>query len=67
MEIKIKYRGQEKILKFNKEKIKGIDILKKLNLSPEYAFIVKNGEVIPENETVSEKDNIKVVNAISGG
>ncbi|WP_457642608.1 MoaD/ThiS family protein [Persephonella sp.] len=67
MEIKIKYRGKEQILKFDKETVKAVDILKKLGLSPEYAFVVKNGELAQEDEPVGENDEIKVVNAISGG
>lgn len=67
MKIKVKYRGKEQELEIDKEKITAEDILKALGLSSEYAFVVKNGEVIPENETISETDSIKVINAISGG
>ncbi|RUM59939.1 MAG: thiamine biosynthesis protein ThiS, partial [Persephonella sp.] len=48
MEFKVKYRGKEKVLRINKEKVLAIDLLKALNLSSEYAFVVKNGEVVPE-------------------
>ena len=67
MEVKVKYRGKENILKINKEKVLALDLLKALNLSSEYAFVVKNGEVVPETEEIKEDDNIKIVNAISGG
>ncbi|NPA12457.1 MAG: MoaD/ThiS family protein [Aquificae bacterium] len=67
MELTVKYRGQEKKINIQKEKIKAEDILKALGLSSEYAFVVKNGEVIGENEEVSPEDQIKVINAISGG
>ncbi len=67
MEIKIKYRGKEQILKFDKKTVKAVDILKKLGLSPEYAFVVKNGELAQEDEPINPEDDIKVVNAISGG
>ncbi len=67
MEIKIKYRGKEQILKINKEKVKAIDILKALGLSAEYAFVVKNGELAQEDEQINPEDDIKVINAISGG
>ena len=67
MEITVKYRGEEVKLNINKEKIKAIDILNELNLSPEYAFVAKNGEIIAEDEEISPNDNVKVVNAISGG
>ncbi len=67
MEFKVKYRGKEKVLKINKEKVLAIDLLKALDLSPEYAFVVKNGEIVPETEEIKSEDNIKIVNAISGG
>ena len=67
MEIKVKYRGKEQILKFDKEKVTALDILKALNLSPEHAFVAKNGELASEDEEVSPQDQIKVINAISGG
>ncbi|NPA53991.1 MAG: MoaD/ThiS family protein [Aquificae bacterium] len=67
MEIKVKYRGKEQILKFDKERVTALDILKALNLSPEHAFVAKNGELASEDEEVSPQDQIKVINAISGG
>lgn len=67
MNLKVKYRGEEKVLTFDKDKIKAKDILKSLGLSKDFAFVVKNGEIVDENETVLESDEIKVINAISGG
>lgn len=67
MRLKVRYRGEDRFLEFEKDKVKAVDILKSLGLSRDFAFVVKNGEIISENETVSEKDDIKVVNAISGG
>ncbi len=67
MEIKVKYRGKEQILKFDKEDVTALDILKALGLSPEHAFVAVNGELAPEDQVVKPEDNIKVVNAISGG
>ncbi|GAB6071689.1 MoaD/ThiS family protein [Venenivibrio stagnispumantis] len=67
MEIKIKYRGKEQIIKFDKEKITAKDILKYLGLSSTYAFVAKNGEIVSEDEIINPEDEIKVINAISGG
>ncbi len=67
MVLKVKYRGKIQTVNIEKEKVKAEDILKALGLSSEYAFVVKNGEVVPEDEVISEEDEIKVVNAISGG
>ncbi len=67
MKLIVKYRGKETELEFDKEKILAKDVLKALNLSSEYAFVVKNGEVVSEEEEIKEADDIKVINAISGG
>ncbi|ACO03994.1 MAG TPA: thiamine biosynthesis protein ThiS [Persephonella sp.] len=67
MEIKVKYRGKEQVLRFDKEKVTASDILKALGLSSEHAFVAKNGEIASEDEIISPEDSIKVVNAISGG
>jgi sulfur carrier protein ThiS len=67
MEIKVKYRDEIKFLKFDKDRVKVIDILKALKLSPDYAFIVKGDEILREEEIVDEMDDIEVISAISGG
>jgi sulfur carrier protein len=67
MEVNVNYRGKEIKLNINKDKVRAIDILKELNLSPEYAFVAKNGEIVSEDEYITPQDKIKVVNAISGG
>jgi sulfur carrier protein len=67
MEIKVKYRGKEKTLFFEKDKVKASDILKALGLSSEHAFVAKNGEIASEDDLITQEDSIKVVNAISGG
>jgi sulfur carrier protein len=67
MEIKVIYRGQERTLHLEGEKVKAKDILKALNLSRDYAFVVKNDQVVSEEETINPGDRIRVVNAISGG
>jgi len=67
MELKIKYKGKEQVLKFDKNQITALDVLKALGLSPEHAFVAKNGELAPEDEPIAPGDEIKVINAISGG
>lgn len=67
MEVKVIYRGQEKTLRFEGEKVKAKDILKALNLSRDYAFVLKNDQVVSEEETINPGDRVRVINAISGG
>jgi ThiS family. len=38
-----------------------------LNLSRDYAFVVKNDEIVDLDEYITESDKVKVINAISGG
>lgn len=65
MPIRVLYRGKE--IEVEGEKIKAKDLLKKLGLSPLSSLVVKNGEVISEEDYVEEGDEVRVVNAISGG
>ncbi len=65
MPIKVLYRGKE--IKIPEKKLKAKDLLKKMGLSPLSSLVVKNGEVISEEDYVTEDDNIRVINAISGG
>ncbi|WP_457600325.1 MoaD/ThiS family protein [Hydrogenivirga sp.] len=65
MPIKVFYRGKE--IELPDKRLKAKEVLKRLGLSPLSSLIVKNGEVISEEEYVEEGDNIRVINAISGG
>ncbi|GAB6065001.1 MoaD/ThiS family protein [Aquifex pyrophilus] len=65
MPIKVIYRGKE--IEIPEKKIKARELLKRLGLSPLSSLVVKNGEVISEEEYVEEGDEVRVVNAISGG
>ncbi|MEJ5173425.1 MAG: MoaD/ThiS family protein [Hydrogenothermaceae bacterium] len=67
MRLVVRYRGKDKVLEFDKDKVKAFDILKALNLSKDFAFVVKNGEIVQENEEITQNDEVRVVNAISGG
>ncbi len=67
MKVKVNYRGQEIELEFEEKILKARDILKALGLSREYAFVVRDDEVLDENEPIMEGENIRVINAISGG
>ena len=65
MPIKVLYRGKE--IELPEKRLKAKELLKRLGLSPLSSLVVKNGEVISEEDTVEEGDNIRVINAISGG
>ncbi len=65
MPLKVLYRGRE--IELPDKRLKAKELLKKLGLSPLSSLVVKNGEVISEEDYVEEGDNIRVINAISGG
>lgn len=67
MKITVVYRGQKRFLEFEKEKVKSGDILKALNLFRDFAFVIKNGEIVSEDEIIRPEDEVRVINAISGG
>ena len=49
------------------KKIRVIDLLNELNISPEAVIVIKNDEVITEDEFLSNEDEIKLLSVISGG
>ncbi len=67
MKVKVVYRGQIKELEFEKDKVSALDILKALGLSREYAFMVRGGEILQDRELIKEGEEVKIINAISGG
>ncbi len=46
---------------------KTFDLLKLLNINPETVLVVKNGELISEDETLKDSDTVKILSVISGG
>ena len=47
--------------------ISGKDLLEKLGINLFDATIMKNNEIVTENETLTNEDKIKIVNFIFGG
>lgn len=43
------------------------DLLLQLNINPETVLVVKNNEVLTEEEKLSPKDKIELLSVISGG
>ncbi|MEW6180830.1 MAG: MoaD/ThiS family protein [Chloroflexota bacterium] len=43
------------------------DALKQLGLSPESHLVIRNGELLNENDTLRNGEEVKIVSAISGG
>ncbi len=67
MKIYVTYRGKEMELFVNQEKVRISDVLKILNLSREYVFVVRDNEVLDPKDELKDGEKIRVINAISGG
>jgi len=67
MRVKVSYRGQIKELEFEKYKITALELLKALGLSREYAFVVKGEEILEDKDLIEDEQEVRVINAISGG
>ncbi|MFN4319398.1 MAG: MoaD/ThiS family protein [Aquificaceae bacterium] len=67
MRVRVSYRGQIKELEFEGDKITALELLKALNLSREYAFVVRGEEILENKATIKDGEEVRVINAISGG
>ncbi|MFN3869943.1 MAG: MoaD/ThiS family protein [Aquificaceae bacterium] len=67
MKVKVVYRGQRRELEFNKDKVSAFDILKAFGLSREYAFVVRGDEILEDKDVIKDGEEVRVINAISGG
>jgi sulfur carrier protein ThiS len=65
MAIKLVLRKKEFLLEAKSIQVK--QALKQLNLSPEAYLLVRDGDLLNENDWLSDGDEIKVVPVISGG
>lgn len=43
------------------------NLLKELSINPVEVIIARNGKIVPEDETVVDEDEIKVIRVIHGG
>jgi sulfur carrier protein len=62
--LKIKFRDQT--FEFDRE-MTVRELLKELNLSPESTLVVRDDEVLTEDEKLRRDDEVRVISAISGG
>jgi sulfur carrier protein ThiS len=59
--------GNNEKIEIKDESITGKELLKKLDISVFVAMIMKNNEIVGENEVLTYQDKIKVLNMIHGG
>ncbi|MBI4399230.1 sulfur carrier protein ThiS [Candidatus Micrarchaeota archaeon] len=44
-----------------------LNLLRKLKISSEIVVVKRNGQIIPENETVADNDKVEIMRVIFGG
>lgn len=59
--------GNDEEKEIDTESITGKELLEKLDISVFVATIMKNNEIVGENQTLTSKDKIKILNMIHGG
>ncbi|MBS3142805.1 MoaD/ThiS family protein [Candidatus Woesearchaeota archaeon] len=57
---------ENKLLELNKS-VTGKELLAELGINPSTVILVKNNEVVLEDEQLSETDDVKILSVVSGG
>jgi sulfur carrier protein ThiS len=64
MNIFIEKEKNNIIIKFNGSVKK---LLKSLDINPEVVLVVRNNALLADNDSLSDKDDIKILSVVSGG
>ena len=67
MEITIIKEAEQNAEKINFSKQTVKEILAQLSINPETVLVVRNKEVITEDEPLNDKDTLEILNVVSGG
>ncbi len=59
--------GNDEEKEINAEKITGKELLSEFGISVFEAMIMKNNDIVRENEVLTSQDKIKILNTILGG
>jgi len=65
MKLIIEKENKTKNIKITKISVK--NLLKKLKLSQNTVLVIKNNELVSEEEIIFNKDTIKIMSVVSGG
>ncbi|RLD16635.1 MAG: thiamine biosynthesis protein ThiS, partial [Caldiserica bacterium] len=63
--MKVKFQGR--ITEIDKKSLTVKELLKILNLSSTTVIVLKDGEIVTEDEILKEENEIEIISAISGG
>jgi sulfur carrier protein ThiS len=68
MKVKIFLEKENKKRTFEAKKKQTVEsMLKKMKINPQTVIVVKNGQVVTEQETLQEKDELKILSVKLGG
>ncbi len=62
--MRVIFRGEEREVK---GPLTVRELLEELGLLPESAVVLRNGELVTEDEVLRDEDEVRVISAISGG
>lgn len=63
--MKVYVEKQDKLLELEKKSVK--ELLDDLKINPNTVIIVRNNEIVLEDEQLDDNDEIKILSVISGG
>lgn len=64
MKVFIEKENKKKEIKFNGTVEK---LLEKLKINPETVIVIREDELIPQDEKLSDKESVRILSVISGG
>jgi sulfur carrier protein ThiS len=67
MKVRIQLKGCRTKALYIKPGMKIAGVLKKLNIKPDMVIAVRNGTIVPVDETLSDGDCLKLLEVASGG
>jgi len=65
--MKVYIEKDNRSLDIDEKKIRGDELLKVLKINPSSVILVKNDEVVLEDEIFENDDDVKILSVVSGG
>ena len=67
MPLRVKLMPDNRVIELNAGKTRARDLVRKLGMPEEMVVVLRNGEIVTGDETLSEDDEVVVMRAVSGG
>ena len=65
--MKVYIEKDDRSVQVNEKNISGLELLEFLKINPASVILVKNDEVVLDDELFSEDDDVKILSVVSGG